>query len=318
MKRLLFVFLDGVGLGAAGPHNPLDTSALDAFERLAGGQRWVEPFAERRTPRHCVRSLDATLNTKGLPQSGTGQGTLLTGHNCARLVGRHFGPYPHSKTHAVLDQDGIFRKVAALGLPPPTFANAFPPQYFEARRRRWESVTTRCVRAAGLGLRDIDALRTGRALAADLTGRAWHRQLNLSVPQRDAHDAARVLAALARQHSLTFFEYFQTDKVGHGRIDTPPHTLLARLNQFLHTLLETLSPSTETLLITSDHGNLEAASHTQHTRNPVPLIVRGWAAPYFSDASTLADVAPGILRALQTTDAETRPQREGDDETADE
>ncbi|MFP4228814.1 MAG: peptidase [Salinivenus sp.] len=316
VKRLLFVFLDGIGIGAPGRQNPLDTAAHDAFSHVAGGQPWVDPFSEHSTSQHCVRGLDATLEVDGLPQSGTGQGTLLTGHNCAALVGRHFGPYPHSNTHEVLDRAGLFRKVKALGLPPPTFANAFPPQYFDADRRRWESVTTRCVRAAGLGLRDIHALRADRALAADLTGASWRTQLHLSVPRRDEADAARVLAELARQHSLTFFEYFRTDKVGHRRIDTPPHALLAQLNRFLHALLDSLPPSEDTLLITSDHGNLEEAAHTQHTRNPVPLIVRGWAAPYFADATSLADVTPAIVQALRTENRKARPQREDDREAS--
>jgi hypothetical protein len=247
--------------------------------------------------------LDATLDVDGLPQSGTGQGTMLTGHNCAALVGRHFGPYPHSSTHDVLDQAGLFRQVQALDLPPPTFANAFPPQYFDPDRRRWESVTTRCVRAAGLSLRNLSSLLANRAVTADLTGRAWRDHLDLPVPQRSEADAARVLVEVTRSHSLTFFEYFLTDKVGHKRVDTPPTILLSALDRFFDILLDALDPSQEALLVTSDHGNLEDTSHTQHTRHPVPLLVYGWAAPYFAEASSLADVTPRIVDALRTENA---------------
>ena len=232
---------------------------------------------------------------------------MLTGHNCAALVGRHFGPYPHSRTHEVLDRAGLFQQVQSLNLTPPTFANAFPPQYFDPDRRHWESVTTRCVRAAGLSLRDLSALLANRALTADLTGRAWRDQLDLPIPQRGESEAARVLAKLARSHSLTFFEYFLTDKVGHKRIETPPTHLLSALDQFFDTLLNTLNPSEETLLVTSDHGNLEDTSHTQHTRHPVPLLVHGWAAPYFAEATSLADVTPRIVEALRTANTETAP-----------
>jgi phosphopentomutase len=99
---------------------------------------------------------------------------------------------------------------------------------------------------------------------------------------------------------MTFFEYFLTDKVGHRRIEMSPSTLLADLDSFLDGLLGALKPSEETLLITSDHGNFEDTSHTQHTRNPVPLIVYGWAAPHFANASDLTDVTPSIVRALRS------------------
>lgn len=311
MKRLLFVFLDGVGIGPAGPQNPFATAACAALKELAGGQSWAEPFGAITEASHHVSTLDATLGVEGLPQSGTGQATLLTGQNCAELVGRHFGPFPHSRTHEAIDQAGLFQKVHELPLPAPAFANAFPPQYFNREGRRWDSVTTRCSRAAGLLLRDITALREGRALAADLSGDAWRTQLDLSVPRQDATTAAEVLAALARNHSLTFFEYFLTDKVGHRRIDTSPETLLSTLDRFFGALLEELCPSEEALLITSDHGNLEDTSHTQHTRNPVPLLVHGWAAPYFANAKSLADVTPRIMDALQATRPQNAPASPG-------
>lgn len=302
MKRILFVFLDGVGLGPDASSNPFATLNESVFSRLAGGQRWTHPFEDRSTPEHLARSLDATLGIDGLPQSGTGQASLLTGRNCAEMVGRHFGPFPHSKTYEVLDETNLFHKVEDLypEHPAPTaFANAFPPQFFEATRRR-STVTTRCCKAGGVALRDITALRSGRAIPADLTGEVWRDRLNLDVPRRPPAETADVLAATAREHAVTFFEYFLTDKVGHRRIERAPSALLDDLTSFLDRLLSTLQPSEETLLITSDHGNLENTDHTQHTRNPVPLLVHGWAAPYFDVASDLTDVTPGIVQALRS------------------
>jgi hypothetical protein len=305
MKRILFLFLDGVGLDVTAPSNPLSTHDGDAFRHFAGGQHWIPPFDRQIGTTHLLRPLDATLGVEGLPQSGTGQASLLTGVNCAKQVGRHFGPYPHSKTHATLDAANLFHKVQAL-FPqhpaPAAFANAFPPQYFDAPRRR-DAVTTRCCQAAGMDLRDIAALQTGKAIPADLTGRTWRDRLDLNVPLRTPEETANVLVTTARDHALTFFEYFLTDKVGHRRIDVPPSILLSDLDAFLNGLLNTLRPSQETVLITSDHGNLEDTNHTQHTCNPVPLIVYGWAAPHFADANDLTDVTPGIVRALRSANA---------------
>ncbi len=301
MKRILFVFLDGVGLGPASPENPLSTDAGPAFRRLGGGAPWTRTLPEQTSPHHLVRPLDATLGVEGLPQSGTGQATLFTGINCAERVGRHFGPFPHSATHEVLDHANLFHRVQALPSVPDeavAFANAFPPQFFEAPSRRW-TVTTRCCAGADVPLRDLDALQARRAVAADLTANAWREALRLDVSPRTPAEAAQALFATHRDHALTLFEFFHTDKVGHRRIDLASRVLLGRLDQFLGRLLDLLDPTQDTLLITSDHGNLEDTSHTQHTRNPVPLLAYGWAAPYLADAQTLTDVTPGIVEAFR-------------------
>ncbi|MFB6271295.1 MAG: alkaline phosphatase family protein [Salinibacter sp.] len=301
MRRILFVFLDGVGLGPGGAENPFSAHEHEALRRLSGGAPWTQALSPLMEDRHLARSLDATLGVEGLPQSGTGQATLFTGVNCAERVGRHFGPFPHSATYEVLDGENLFHRVQALApsAEPAAFANAFPPQFFEASSRRW-TVTTRCCVGAGVPLRDLDTLRAHRAVAADLTADAWREALQLDVASRAATEAAEDLVSTHRTHRLTLFEYFQTDKVGHGRSDLGVDRLLQRLNQFLGRLLELMDPARETLLVTSDHGNLEDTTHTQHTRHPVPLFVRGWAAPHFAEAAALTDVTPGIVDALRT------------------
>jgi bisphosphoglycerate-independent phosphoglycerate mutase (AlkP superfamily) len=152
-------------------------------------------------------------------------------------------------------------------------------------------------------LRDLDALRNDRALAADLTTASWRERLNLSVPTRSPMDAAAVLSTLTRDHALTLFEYFLTDKAGHGRIETPPASLLTDLDRVLGTLADDFDPAREALVVTSDHGNLEEMSHARHTRNPVPLVVYGWAAPFFRDAQSLVDVTPSLVAALRSEGA---------------
>ncbi|MFB6247242.1 MAG: alkaline phosphatase family protein [Salinibacter sp.] len=308
MRHILFFFVDGVGLGSPSASNPLSDAETPGLRRLAGGQPWCRPFAAREGDATLVRSLDATLEVEGLPQSGTGQASLLTGVNCAAIVGRHFGPYPHSTTHAALDRHNLFRRIRALGPSalPVTFANAFPPQYFDAARRR-ATVTTYCCNAAGVTLRDLSALRDRRAVAADLTGASWRERLGLDVPDRSPSEAAEVLLSTARRHSFTLFEYFRTDKVGHGRTDTPPGIVVGDLDRVFEALLDRLDPRTDTLLVTSDHGNLEDMTHTQHTRNPVPLLVHGWAAPYFEQATDLTDVAPAVVAALRSTQPPEAP-----------
>ena len=304
MRRILFVFLDGVGLGPSHAHNPLAATDLPSFAHLAHGQSWTADLASVTTPHRTIRSLDAVLGVDGLPQSGTGQATLFTGVDCIRMAGRHFGPFPHSATHTVLDADNLFHQIHALGngtTPATAFANAYPPLFFEraASRGRWPT-TTRCCRAASVRLRTLDDLQSGDALAADLTGDGLRTHLDLPVERRRPRDAGTHLAALHRRHAFTLFEYFHTDKMGHGRLDESPVHLLGQLDAFFAALLDTLDPAADTLLVTSDHGNLEALHRKTHTRHPVPLLVYGWAAPFFSEATDLTDVTPSIVRALQS------------------
>lgn len=305
MRRILFVFLDGIGLGPAGRHNPLSTDDASNFSSLSGGHPWTRELPERASSRHVVRHLDATLQVDGLPQSGTGQATLFSGINCAELVGRHFGPFPHSATYEVLDEKNLFHRIQSLNsLPGATaFGNAFPPQYFEAVPRRW-TVTTRCCEGADVPLRDMNALRAGDAIPADLTAQAWREILDLDVDLQSEEESAENLVTVHRNHHLTLFEYFLTDKLGHSRLDRRPATTLESLDRFLRALEDRIDPETEALVVTSDHGNVEDLSHTQHTRNPVPLFVRGWAAPFFSNARSLTDVTPCVVKALRNANDE--------------
>lgn len=296
--HVLFVFLDGVGLGTATPLNPLAQATLPAFARLASGQPWTDAAEVIRRDKHVFRPLDATLGVEGLPQSGTGQAALFTGTNAPALAGRHFGPYPHSQTKEALRTKNLFRRAATRGRPA-AFANAYPPRFFSyaAARDRW-TVTTYCAHAAGLTIRTMDHLRQGRALAADVTGAGLQRIVD-GVSVIPEAEAARLLLALARDHGVTLFEYFRTDKAGHSRRTARAARVLRSLDAFFGALLDAMDPQRELLLVCSDHGNLEDLSVKTHTRNPVPLVAYGAGAHAFSEAESLTDVTPALECVLQ-------------------
>jgi hypothetical protein len=307
LNHLLFIFIDGVGLGPAAASNPLSAQALPAFRALAGGRDWTDAAPAVAQPRRVVRPIDATLGVEGLPQSGTGQATLFTGTNCAARAGRHFGPFPHSTSKPVLAEASVFHEARALFDDGPeevvAFANAYPPRFFDLaeQRDRW-TVTTRACRAAGVPLRRRGDLREGRALAADLTADGWREHL-ADVPRLSPADAGRQLLRLSRDHAFTVFEYYLTDKAGHGRGTRTPQSVLSDLDAFFDALLTDFQPAEELLLITSDHGNIEDPSTKTHTRNPVPLIACGRGASAFAGARDLTDVAPAALEALSPTRA---------------
>lgn len=295
---VLFVFLDGVGLGPASEANPLAGLDLPAFERLAGRQRWTADAQAVRQPGHVFVPIDATLGLDGLPQSGTGQAALFTGRNAAEVHGRHFGPYPPTTVRPLVAERSVFAQLAdALGPDRLAFANAYPDRFFQfvEARGRW-TVTTLAAHSAGVRLRRAEDLRAGAALAADLTAAGWHR-FDPTAPVRSEAEAGRLLAALAERHAFTLFEYFLTDKAGHSQDPARAADVLQALDRFVGALLDALPPAV-LLVVTSDHGNLEDLSTKSHTRHPVPLIALGPHADAFADATSMLDVTPRIVRLV--------------------
>jgi len=302
--HILMIFLDGVGLGRADAMNPLADRSLGSFARMAAHQAWTDHAVPVLEPAHVFKGIDAKLGVKGLPQSGTGQASLLTGENCALLAGRHYGPYPHSRTRGIIRERNVFRQVMALpghGPESVAFANAYPRRFVELaeKRDRW-TVTTRCCLDAGVEIRDTERLLAGDAVSADLTGAGWPEPGVLRKPITEG-EAGRRLLRISRQHAFTLFEYYLTDKAGHARSTSMAEGVLASLNDVFAVLIEEMEPASDLVLVTSDHGNLEDLSTKGHTTNAVPLIAIGARAGGFGRARDLTDVIPCVLAALSET-----------------
>ncbi len=299
MTPVLFVFLDGVGLGPASDANPFATLSLPAFERLAGGQQWTDAARPIRDATHVFVPIDATLGIPGLPQSGTGQAALFSGENAAAAHGAHFGPYPPTAVRPILAAHSIYQRLLDQDVPADalTFANAYPDRFFAAAeaRGRW-TVTTFMANAAGVRLRTARDLAAGDALTADLTDVGWQRLVEPDLPVITEADAAERLLEMARRHRFTLFEYFLTDKAGHSRDADRAADILTSLDRFFAALLGRLGDVL--LVVSSDHGNLEDLGTKSHTTNPVPLVALGPDAGRFAGAASLLDVTPALISAM--------------------
>lgn len=294
---VIFVFLDGVGLAPTNDRNPLATAPMPVLHALLGGPLTSEQVQQRSAL--LLRPLDATLGVPGLPQSGTGHTALLTGTNAPALVGRHQSHYPPVALRPLLAAQSIFQRVRARGLEA-AFANAFTPGYWQAlaARRLRRAASVIAAEAAGMHLRDLDDLRAGRALLWDITGHVLQAYSEApDLPPIAPALAGQRLAGLARDHQMVFFECFLPDLVGHGRLPLSAEAVLERIDGLIGGLLETMH-STDTLLITSDHGNIEDRSTTIHTYNPVPLLVCGPGVGAFAAVTDLSGVAAGVMDAL--------------------
>ena len=301
--RAVFIFVDGIGLGADDPAvNPFAADTPAGFRALSGGAAWTASAPRIATARHVFRPIDAALGVEGLPQSGTGQASLFSGENVPEAFGRHFGPYPPRLARPLLAERGLFARLVAAGSAPDAlaFANAYPDRFFRyaEARDRW-TATTWLARAAGVRLRTEADLRAGDALTAEITGEAWRERLGLDTPVLSEEAAGRRLAAIAADHRLTLYEYFLTDKAGHARDPARAAAVLTSLGRFLEGLAGAL-PADTLLVLTSDHGNLEDLSVKGHTRAPVPLAALGPGSAAFAAAESLLDVTPMLARLLTT------------------
>lgn len=298
-RRVLFLFVDGVGLGPDDPAaNPFAAAHMPIVEALLG-RRLTQVDGPVHGPRAFLVPLDATMGVAGLPQSATGQTALLTGINTAQIVGRHVTAYPTAQLRALLDEHNLFTKALVLGRRV-ALANAYTPEYFnaiKAGRLRHAAITYAAI-SAGVALRTVDDLRAGRALFHDLTNarpRAWGYDVSPVTP----YDAGVNLAGLAMAHELTVFEFFLTDLAAHGRVSLDPRDVIESLDGLLGGVVAAADLREVLVLLVSDHGNVEDASRSGHTRNPVPAVLIGDGREAVgAGLAAITDVTPALCRWL--------------------
>ena len=304
-RRVLVVFLDGVGVGVDDPSiNPLAAAKTPALDELLEGRRLVESQLPFSGGRASALGLDATLGLPGLPQSGTGQAALLTGINAAERFGRHFGPYAPTALRPLIEHDS-FLAVAARADVDVTFANAYPSDLIAMASHggRLPLPLRAAIVIAAMG---ADALRrhepeliAGDAIASEITHGGWREGLGRTdIPEISAAQAGRNLARIARRHELTLFAHYATDGAGHLQDQNAGVDAWQRVDEFMGALVAALEDEA-LLLVVSDHGNLEDV-RAQHTRNPaLCLVVGAGHAAIAQRLRSLTDVAPLVLALLQ-------------------
>ncbi len=300
------IFLDGVGIGTKqARHNPFFAANLPALKRIAGGNMPSIRSRLHKGNRGLVKPIDANLGVDGLPQSGTGQTSLFTGINAARMIGKHFGPYPYSSLRPVIQAENIFKKLIDARCPV-KFANAYPKQFFayiNSGKQRLTVTTLSCM-LTGIRLLDAGDLMRGSAISADITNERWDQLGYPEIPVIQAEEAGIRFARFAAEHRFVLFEYFLTDHAGHRQDMENAVMVLERLDGFLNGYMRA-APGRTLLVITSDHGNLEDLRTKSHTRNPVPLWAWGEGADRFAEPiRSIRHVAPGIRNWILGSEVE--------------
>jgi hypothetical protein len=296
-RSLLLFFIDGLGIGTRGPFNPLD-NLNDAAPLAVFQNETPEPLYDG-----IVVPTDPRLGIEGRPQSASGQTTILTGVNAPAQLGYHKQGFPNKPLLEIIRAHSIFRQLHEAGAGPVTFANAYTDRFF-IERPRWISATTAAVEAAGMTFRNLADLRKGAAVFMDFTNRILIER-GLEVFERTEAEAAAVLATIVSENRFTLYEYFITDKVGHEQDMPKAKEILTSLALFIRELLARLDLNRTTVILTSDHGNIEDLSSRNHTLNAVPTIVWGaQRAPVAARIKNLADITPAIVNLLATKKAQ--------------
>ncbi len=304
--HFIYLFLDGVGLTEAGPYNPLAPYVLEEtgpslqpmpfLATRLGGPLLAGPEIVR--PDILFKPIDASLGVPGRPQSATGQTALYTGRNAPAWLGRHLTGFANGSLRVLLEESGLFKQVLALG-GTATSANLYTPGYFEAieQRKLRYSVGALLNMTAEVPFRMPADYERGEALFWDITNHySSHR--DYPQPYLDPKEAGARLARLAQSYNVTLFECYLPDFAGHAQDMTKAREVLADVDGLIEGILTNMQADTS-LIISSDHGNIENLETKLHTLNPVPLLVFGPTAPLFASVGDIMGITPTIVAQLQ-------------------
>ena len=256
--KVLFLFIDGVGLRDAATDNPVNPEVCPALCRLISAHS---------------KPIDACLGVGGPPQSATGQGTMFTGVNCAAAMGKHCEGFPGPGLRKIIESDNLFLRLKARGKRV-CFSDAYlvdSPD--ELAARRFKSVTTVMALTAPETIRTVDDLSCGRAVMQDLT-------------RETIQDRWPDISVIPPQRAAEHLDYARACAV------------LRTYDRFLASLVRFTEAAGITLVMTSDHGNVENISERGHTTNKVPFIAFGPKERFLRDrVESLVDVTPAIVAA---------------------
>ena len=308
--RVLFIFLDGIGLGEDNQGiNPFANAQMPNLNALLDGKSLFKACAPFYGKHATLLAIDPNLGVDGLPQSATGQAVLMTGVNIPAELGYHYGPKPNPEVARFLKNGTLFSRFVEAGKKS-ALLNAYPPRYFDgidSGKRLYSSIPM-AVTNAGLRLFTYEDFFAGRALSADFTGNGWRQMLGFpDAPELTAHEAGRKLVSLAKEYDFSLFEYWASDYAGHKQQMETAVELMETFDGVLGGIVEEMvdargkTKDDILVLVTSDHGNMEDLSTRKHTDAMVPAFVIGEQRAreeFTREMMDLTHIAPAIWKTV--------------------
>jgi 2,3-bisphosphoglycerate-independent phosphoglycerate mutase len=292
-RRVLLFFIDGLGVGTDEPDvNPLASGDFPTLTLTASRQ----PASRSGLVPVLAHGVDASLGVPGLPQSATGQTSILTGVNAPAVMGRHVSGFPGPTLRTVLAEHSILKTIREAGRSA-GFLNAYGTTFFQTEpSRRRLSATSLATLASGSPFRTFEDLIEGRAVVHDLTH--WRmRERGYDIPLRTPEEAGAIIAEQAMLQDFSLFEYFETDRAGHDQDVARARQCLSDLDRALEAVLARADLDRLAVIVVSDHGNVEDGRVRTHTLNPAHFALWGSWAPRRAP-ERLTDVAALCFEAL--------------------
>lgn len=287
---VIIIFVDGVGIGKNDPDkNPCLSTKFKLFSPV------------QNLPNKGVQySLDACLNVDGFPQSATGQTTIYTGINAAQYIGKHLFGFPNAALKELLATQSIFIELKSLGYKC-KFINAFRPVFFtspELFKKMRLSVTSEMNRTAKLSFNDLHNIKKGMALYHDYTNKELIKK-GFKIPLLNAEKASTTLVNQSKIYDLVLYEYFLTDMAGHSKDMNYAISELDKIEELIFRTIEKLEYTKNSLVVCSDHGNLENIDIKSHTLNPAYFAI--WTKDKIKNISSLSEIKSLILQIVKNS-----------------
>jgi hypothetical protein len=309
---IFYIFLDGIGMGAYDPKtNPFSKYASGIFSPLGGIPLKDANLPELKGNLH-IRNTDAHLGVPGIPQSATGQTAIWTGINGAKILGRHVSGFPTITLRKIIAKYSML-KVFNENKIHADFLNCFTSPYLKhvEEKPKLVSASTLVQLASNRPLKTMEDLRMGKGLYMDLTHDILKQVAKDFLPPDDpllAPRNPRILGSsvftMFGDYEFAIYEYFLTDKIGHAMDWDKAKIIIDNLEEFFYGILSNMDVEKDTLIVTSDHGNMEDLSQKNHTENLVPTILYGkYADQYAENIHSLTDIVPQIYKTFGLDEA---------------
>lgn len=300
-KHILFIFVDGIGLGENSESNPFAIANMPDLIALTHGERWLNGIQRKDSERAIFIPTDPRLGVAGRPQSGSSQAVILTGKNVPEMLGRHYGPLPNKPIRALLDETNFFLTVKEHG-ESAGLISAYPPQRLagiNSGKKLPSSIQYSAI-ASGQNLFSTDEVKSGTALTPEYTGYPWREYLKVDdIPVYDPFEAGKKLVEISRNYRFAFHSNWMTDYIGHRGTLEQSVSLLETFDQVMAGVLSEWNDDEGLVIFTSDHGNMEDMSHGKHSEADVPTLIIGEGKDQFAEGfSQLLDFVPKMTEFL--------------------
>ena len=249
--------------------------------------------------------LDAQLGIPGYPQSATGHTTIYTGTNVSALIDKHLYGFPNADLRIVLQEKSLFVNLTRQGFRC-KFMNAFRPIFFttpELFKNKHMSATTEMNIYAGLPFADFSQIKNKKALYHDYSNEELIAK-GFDLPAYTADQAAEILTSESQSYDVILYEYFMTDFAGHARDMSQAIKEIHKVEDLIQATVKKTNFNKTSIIVASDHGNIEDLRTKSHTLNPAFFAV-WWAKSVKQkpNLTSLMDIYPLILALFQNDPA---------------